>query len=136
MGYYSNLSVALQQKNADWMDHSCPIEDTLETRLAILQEQLLELDSIRPHNRMDLMYDRYFSSEYYTDEYGPKETVQDLLAKIQNVKLQLIERLLIQWKHEAGLRVIEETGATPDGQMTIISVFVPSLALTASKSYD
>ena len=136
MGYYSNLSVTLQQKNSDWIDHSCPLEDTLETRLVTLQEQLLELDAIRPHNRMDPMYDRYFSSEYYTDEYGPTETVQDLLVKIQNVKLQLIERLLARWKHEADLRVIKETGATLDGQMTIVSVFVPSLTLTTSKNYD
>lgn len=128
MGYYSGLHASMQQGTRERIDHSYPSrKGSLEEYLEILEERLAELDAIRPRNRMDPMYDRYFSSEYYTDKYGPRENVQDLLSKIYHTKMMILEKTLHSWKAEADLKIIEKTGATREGQIVLAAVFIPAL---------
>lgn len=126
MGYFSSLDASLSQRGTLYLDHSYPVENTLETQLEILQERLAELDAVRPHDRMDPLYDRYISgADYYTDEYGPTESVEDLYAKIYAVKMKLLEKYLARWRWENEINSIKKTGATKAGQLAMISVFLP-----------
>lgn len=126
MGYFSELDISMEERNAQKIDRSYPSPyEQLEYHLEDLIARLDILNERRPHDSMHPCYDRYFYASFGAVDAEYPDTVQGLVAAINETtkqihKLQRKQKLYIRLQ-----KALAEAGATPDGQLVVTSLFLP-----------
>lgn len=85
-----------------------------------------ELDqAICPKDVLHPMYDCRFYADHITEQYEMPMTIQGVLRAIEAVKETLEDRKLRETERYRFVASILDSGATPDGQIVMVSVFLP-----------
>ena len=124
MSFYARLAMDMTEYTSRQPDYYLPKEhDLLALRLLELESCLRELEAVRPHDRMDPLYDRYFYADFATEDVP--YTVQDLLQAIAKVKEQIARRDMQWLERQHFLTAVRNTGADPSGQVVLTAIFLP-----------
>lgn len=84
-----------------------------------------ELTSICPKDPLDPLYDCYVYEDHIAEQYEMPMTIQGVLRAIEAVKETLEDRKLRETERNRFVASILDSGATPDGQIAMVSVFLP-----------
>ena len=130
MGYFSELDY-MQHEEAEW---SSPTGvQRLIDRMDHLNERLADLEDPCGHDASNPEYDRQFYSECLTGDWEDVDTIQGVLYDLRKTKEQLQmaeaeeQRKLQEQQDRMDWRnTVWETGATPDYQIVLLSVFFPA----------
>lgn len=80
---------------------------------------------ICPKDVLHPMYDCRFYADHITEQYEMPMTIQGVLRAIEAVKETLEDRKLRETERYRFVASILDSGATPDGQIVMVSVFLP-----------
>ena len=128
MGYFSEMDF-MQYEEAEWSSSSKV--QLLAERIDYLNESLADLEARCPRDMSDPGYDRMFYAESL-NETCDVSTIQGVLQGICKTEelLQIAEdearrEREEQQRHREWSSTVLETGATPDYQIVLLSVFFP-----------
>ena len=130
MGYFSELDF-MEREEAEY-SRATKVEQLTE-RMVYLSEQFADLVERCPSDMADPDFDGKFYSECLTEADDDTSTVQGVLQTIRKTKelLRIAEEEERQKAEEQQHRLewrntVWETGATPDYQIVLLSVFFPA----------
>jgi len=130
MGYFSELDF-VQHEDTGWSG-TAKLQE-LADQMELLNERLLVVQEDCPHDMCDPNFDRMFYSECLSEVDNDLTTVQGVLQAIRNTEDQLRiaeeeerreseeQQRWMEWRN-----TVLETGATPDYQIVLVSVFFPA----------
>ena len=127
MSYFAQKDVGMREYEDRW---GAPKLESLQSRLDYLEDSLAFLELQLPLEKTDPLFDRCFYEDFTTDIYDDVCTIQGALeAKLKtenliDAELAKVRCLLKEEKMLFELRTsIIETGATPDNQIALVTVF-------------
>ena len=127
MSYFAQKDVGMREYEARWGSSKL---ESLQSRLDYLEDSLAFLELQLPLEKTDPLFDRCFYEDFTTDIYDDVCTIQGALeAKLKAEDLIDAElaKVRCQLKEEKTLfelrTSIIETGATPDEQIALVTVF-------------
>lgn len=130
MGYFSELDY-MQHEKAEWS--SATKVQQLTDQIQYLNERLVDLEDHCPRDISNPEYDHRFYSECLTGTWNDENTIQGVLHHLRKTKelLRIAEaeeqrELKEQQERMDWRNTVWETGATPDYQIVLLSVFFPA----------
>lgn len=125
MGYYSEKALELEARGARTYDWNTPPKiELLRQQVGELQDQLAEMDDIRPHDPLDPLYDLYFYEDYITHYNENPHTVQGLLRGIREIETRILEEEAKK-NYTIFYFTAMMTGTDQDGQCVLLDAFEP-----------
>ena len=130
MGYFSEMDF-MNREETEWSNPSNVQQ--LRDQIEYLNESLIDLDGQFPRDMCDPEFDRMFYAECLTEVHDDADTVQGVLQAIRKTEDQL--RIAKEEERRAAEgqsrrmdweSTVLETGATPDYQIVLLSVFFPA----------
>ena len=127
MGHFSQRAITTGSSRSYRRADGCDIFsiDPLQLYLEDLYAAQDELASICPKEPLHPLYDYYFYEDHVTERYEIPTTVQGVLRAIDAVKEELENRKLCEAEQNRLVSSILDSGATPDGQIVMVGVFLP-----------
>ncbi len=127
MGHFSQRAITTGSHRSYRRADGCDIfsMDPLQLYLEDLYAVQDELASICPKEPLHPLYDRCFYEDYITERYEMPTTIQGVLRAINSVKEELEDRKLRETEQNRLVASILDSGATPDGQIVMVGVFLP-----------
>lgn len=120
MGWYSELDIELQYREDRFSDRL----DALVNQREFLIDRLEELDSMRPRDPFDPMYDQYFYSDHTAELWELPTTVQGVLEVVRLIDKEIrIEGE--KATHLEFLHTVLHAGETPEGQLVLSAKLFP-----------
>ena len=130
MGCFSELEY-MQHEESEW--GSAAKVQQLADQIQYLNESLMDLEAQCPGDLLNPAYDRMFYSECLTGNRNDANTIQGVLHNLRETKellrmAEAEERREIEERQERleWRNTVLETGATPDDQFVLLSVFFPA----------
>lgn len=127
MGHFSQRAITSGDSQSNRRADGCDIlsVDPLQLHLDHLYAVHNELTSICPKDPLDPLYDCYVYEDHITEQYEMPMTIQGVLRAIEAAKEGLEDRKLRETEQNRLVASILDSGATPDGQIVMVSVFLP-----------
>ena len=127
MGHFSQRAITTGDSRSYRRADGCDIlsVDPLQLHLDHLYAVYDELTSICPKDVLHPMYDCRFYVDHITEQYEMPMTIQGVLRAIEAAKEGLEDRKLRETEQNRLVASILDSGATPDGQIVMVSVFLP-----------
>lgn len=113
----------VQQEIVRILDSFTELTAELTAELAARHKQYEHY--ICPKDVLHPMYDCRFYADHITEQYEMPMTIQGVLRAIEAVKETLEDRKLRETERYRFVASILDSGATPDGQIVMVSVFLP-----------
>ena len=127
MGHFSQRAITAGDSQSNRRADGCDMlsVDPLQLHLDHLYAVHNELTSICPKDPLDPLYDCYVYEDHIAEQYEMPMTIQGVLRAIEAVKETLEDRKLRETERNRFVASILDSGATPDGQIAMVSVFLP-----------
>lgn len=127
MGHFSQRAITSGDSQSNRRADGCDMlsVDPLQLHLDHLYAVHNELTSICPKDPLDPLYDCYVYEDHIAEQYEMPMTIQGVLRAIEAVKETLEDRKLRETERNRFVASILDSGATPDGQIAMVSVFLP-----------
>ena len=127
MGHFSQRAITSGDSQSNRRADGCDMlsVDPLQLHLDHLYAVHNELTSICPKDPLDPLYDCYVYEDHIAEQYEMPMTIQGVLRAIEAVKVTLEDRKLRETERNRFVASILDSGATPDGQIAMVSVFLP-----------
>ena len=127
MGHFSQRAITSGDSQSNRRADGCDMRsvDPLQLHLDHLYAVHNELTSICPKDPLDPLYDCYVYEDHIAEQYEMPMTIQGVLRAIEAVKETLEDRKLRETERNRFVASILDSGATPDGQIAMVSVFLP-----------
>lgn len=127
MGHFSQRAITSGDSQSNRRADGCDIlsVDPLQLHLDHLYAVHNELTSICPKDPLDPLYDCYVYEDHIAEQYEMPMTIQGVLRAIEAAKEGLKDRKLRETERNRFVASILDSGATPDGQIAMVSVFLP-----------
>ena len=127
MGHFSQTAITSGDSQSNRRADGCDMlsVDPLQLHLDHLYAVHNELTSICPKDPLDPLYDCYVYEDHIAEQYEMPMTIQGVLRAIEAVKETLEDRKLRETERNRFVASILDSGATPDGQIAMVSVFLP-----------
>lgn len=130
MGYFSELEYT-RHEEAEWS--SAAKVQQLTDQIRYLNDRLVDLESQVPGDMLNPEYDHRFYSECLTGTWDDTKSIQGVLHNLRKTQelLRIAEaedrrELEEQQEYLKWRNTVLETGATPDHQIVLLSVFFPA----------
>ena len=127
MGHFSQRAITSGDSQSNRRADGCDMlsVDPLQLHLDHLYAVHNELTSICPKDPLDPLYDCYVYEDHIAEQYEMPMTIQGVLRAIEAVKETLEDRKLRETERNRFVASILDSGATPDGHIAMVSVFLP-----------
>ncbi len=127
MGHFSQRAITSGDSQSNRRADGCDMlsVDPLQLHLDHLYAVHNELTSICPKDPLDPLYDCYVYEDHIAEQYEMPMTIQGVLRAIEAAKEGLEDRKLRETERNRFVASILDSGATPDGQIAMVSVFLP-----------
>ena len=127
MGHFSQRAITSGDSQSNRLADGCDMlsVDPLQLHLDHLYAVHNELTSICPKDPLDPLYDCYVYEDHIAEQYEMPMTIQGVLRAIEAAKEGLEDRKLRETERNRFVASILDSGATPDGQIAMVSVFLP-----------
>lgn len=127
MGHFSQRAITSGDSQSNRRADGCDMlsVDPLQLHLDHLYAVHNELTSICPKDPLDPLYDCYVYEDHIAEQYEMPMTIQGVLRAIEAAKEGLEDRKLRETERNCFVASILDSGATPDGQIAMVSVFLP-----------
>ena len=127
MGHFSQRAITSGDSQSNRRADGCDMlsVDPLQLHLDHLYAVHNELTSICPKDPLDPLYDCYVYEDHIAEQYEMPMTIQGVLRAIEAAKEGLEDRKLRETERNRFVASILDSGATPDGQIVMVNVFLP-----------